>query len=145
MREYSISLYFYRITNYSPSLRARPPSVVPGFQADTSPPELSISDKDDFTWLSRVKSAPLRFISFPSAQENSSKSPSSENFQVPSITPYVTAGMDMDAVNTLSALYITHTVGLIEAIRYVKMKQVVQFKSVADYSFSVSFPDYMEL
>ena len=32
--------------------------------------------------------------------------------------------MDMDAVSTLSALYITHTVGLIEAIRYVKMKQV---------------------
>ena len=33
--------------------------------------------------------------------------------------------MDEDAVNTLSALYITHTVGLIEAIRYVKMKQVL--------------------
>ena len=38
----------------------------------------------------------------------------------------------MDAVNTLSALYITHTVGLIEAIRYVKMKQVVPLEDSTD-------------
>ena len=94
-----------------------------GFQADTSPPPgLSLADRDDYNWLPRVKNAPLRFVSFPSAQENS-KSSSNENL-VPLITSYVPAGMDMDAVNTLSALYITHTVGLIEAIRYVKMKQV---------------------
>jgi len=95
-----------------------------GFQADTTPPPgLSLTgDRDDYNWLPRVKNAPLRFVSFPSAQENS-KSSSNENL-VPLITSYVPHGMDMDAVNTLSALYITHTVGLIEAIRYVKMKQV---------------------
>lgn len=83
---------------------------------------MSSSDRDEYHWLARVKHAPLRFVSFPSATENSKSS--SDNFQVPHIAPYVPAGMDEDAVNTLSALYITHTVGLIEAIRYVKMKQV---------------------
>jgi hypothetical protein len=117
----------------SASIKPRPSSVVPGFQADASPPPgMSISDRDDFKWLPRVKNAQLRFVSFPGAQENSKSA--SENFQVPSITPYVTGGMDMDAVHTLSALYITHTVGLIEAIRYVKMKQVVSFKFSANCS-----------
>ena len=108
----------------SPTLNSRPSSVVPsGFQAPASPPPgMTLSDRDEYHWLARVKNAPLRFVSFPSAQENSKSS--SDNFQVPLIAPYVPAGMDEDAVNTLSALYITHTVGLIEAIRYVKMKQV---------------------
>lgn len=117
----------------SASIKPRPSSVVPGFQADTSPPPgMSGSDRDDFNWLPRVKNAPLRFVSFPAAQENSKSA--SENFQVPSITPYVTGGMDIDAIRTLSALYITHTVGLIEAIRYVKMKQVISFKFSANCS-----------
>jgi hypothetical protein len=81
-----------------------------------------VSEREDYNWLPRVKNAPLRFVSFPSAQENSKSA--SDNFSVPSIAPFVAPGMDMDSVNTLSALYITHTVGLIEAIRYVKMKQV---------------------
>jgi hypothetical protein len=98
--------------------------VQSGYAPDTSPPPgTSISEREDYNWLPRVKNAPLRFVSFPSAQENS-KSASDFNFSIPSIAPFVTPGMDMDAVNTLSALYITHTVGLIEAIRYVKMKQV---------------------
>jgi hypothetical protein len=108
----------------SPNLNSRPSSVVPaGFQVPPSPPSgMSSSDREEYHWLERVKNAPLRFVSFPSATENSRSS--SDNFQVPHIAPYVPAGMDEDAVNTLSALYITHTVGLIEAIRYVKMKQV---------------------
>jgi hypothetical protein len=105
-----------------PATKHRPSSVVPGFQdASPPPPGMSMSDREDYNWLPRVKNAPLRFISFPSAQENTKSS--SDNFQVPRIAPYVPHGMDMDAVNTLSALYITHTVALIEAIRYVKMKQ----------------------
>lgn len=109
------------------SLKSRPSSVVPGFQTETTPPPgVPTSDQDDHNWLPRVKNATLRFVSFPSAQENQKSS--SENFQVPSLAPFVPAGMDMDAVNTLSALYITHTVGLIEAIRYVKMKQVLHHK-----------------
>ena len=102
-------------------LRPRPGSVVPGIQDGTPPAAMSISDREDFNWFPRVKNAPLRFISFPSAQENSK---SSDNFQAPIINPYVLNDMDVDAVKTLSALYITHTVALIEAIRYVKMKQV---------------------
>src|SRR5271170_2698695 len=106
-----------------PSIKPRPDSVMSGFQADTSPPPGTLlADRDDYNWLPRVKNAPRRFVSFPSAQENSKSS--SENL-VPNISSYVPTGMDMDAVNTLSALYITHTVGLIEAIRYVKMKQVL--------------------
>lgn len=89
---------------------------------------MSISDREDYNWLPRVKNAPLRFVSFPAAQENSKSS--SDNFQVPLIAPYVIPGMDMDAVNTLSALYITHTVALIEAIRYVKMKQVPSLSKI---------------
>jgi hypothetical protein len=101
--------------------------VLPGFQADsTPPPGTSISDREDFSWLPRVKNAPLRFFSL--ASENSSKS-TAENFQVPPIGPYVTAAMDPDSVNTLEALYITHTQALVEAIRYVKMKQVDPFRS----------------
>lgn len=107
----------------SPALNSRPSSVVPpGFQAPTTPIGTTTAEQDDFNWLARVKNAPLRFVSFPCAQENSKSS--SDNFSVPSITPYVQPGMDEDAVNTLSALYMTHTLGLIEAIRYVKMKQV---------------------
>jgi hypothetical protein len=108
----------------SPNLNSRPSSVVPsGFHAPgTPPPGMTMADRDDYNWLPRVKDAPLRFLSFPAAQENSKSS--ADNFQVPLIAPYVPADMDEDAVNTLSALYITHTVGLIEAIRYVKMKQV---------------------
>src|SRR5436190_19723856 len=104
-------------------IRQQPDSVVPGYQDATSPPAgMSMSDREDFSWLPRVKNAPLRFVSFPSAQENTKSS--SDNFKVPAINPYVLHDMDMDAVKTLSALYITHTVALIEAIRYVKMKQV---------------------
>ena len=118
---YSLSICSINVGR--PSIKPRPESVMSGFQPDMSPPPgLSLADRDDYNWLPRVKDAPLRFVSFPSAQENSKSS--SENFHVPIITPYVPAGMDIDSVNTLSALYITHTVGLIEAIRYVKMKQV---------------------
>ena len=126
--------YFVAVANSSPNLKSLPSSTVPTFQADISPPPgLSMSDRDDYTWLPRVKNAPLRFVSFPSAQENSKSS--SDNFQVPLITPFVQAGMDMDAVNTLSALYITHTVALIEAIRYVKMKQVALLGICLTFSF----------
>ena len=122
------SLFF--MTN---KCRVKSSSAVPGFQTETPPPGISVSDQDDYNWIPRVKNAPLRFVSFPSAQENSKSS--SENFQVPPIAPFVPAGMDMDAVNTLSALYITHTVGLIEAIRYVKMKQVLFLESDLISSF----------
>jgi len=106
-----------------PTIRPRPPSVQSGYGPDASPPPgTTISEREDGSWLPRVKNAPLRFVSFPSAQENSKST--SDNFSVPPIAPFVTPGMDPDAVNTLSALYITHTVALIEAIRYVKMKQV---------------------
>jgi hypothetical protein len=102
---------------------------VPGLPTNLSPPlGAPEPERDDYGWLQRVKNAPLRFVSFPSAQENSKSA--SENFQVPAIQPYVTSGMDEDAVNTLSALYITHTVALIEAIRYVKMKQVHQLSRI---------------
>src|SRR5277367_2510744 len=119
-----------------PAIKPRPDSVMSGFQADTSPPPGTLlEDRDDYNWLPRVKNAPLRFVSFPSAQENSRSS--SENL-VPNISSYVPAGMDMDAVNTLSALYITHTVGLIEAIRYVKMKQVPQHSTIWERLIVVS-------
>ena len=117
----------------APVLKPRPSSVLLGFQDTTPPPGMSISDREDSNWLPRVKNAPLRFVTFPSAQENSKSA--SDNFQVPVINPYVPQGMDMDAVNTLSALYITHTIGLIEAIRYVKMKQVVLLDDSTDCSF----------
>ena len=119
----------------SPNLNSRPSSVVPsGFHAPASPPPgMTMEDREDYLWLARVKNAPLRFVSFPSATENSKSS--SNDFQVPHIEPYLPAGMDEDAVNTLSALYITHTVGLIEAIRYVKMKQVCRLLRSADFSF----------
>ena len=64
-----------------PVLKPRPSSVVAGFQDTTPPPGMSVSDREDSNWLPRVKNAPLRFVTFPSAQENSKSS--SDNFQVP--------------------------------------------------------------
>jgi hypothetical protein len=87
----------------------------------------SVPPEDD-SWFERVKNAPLQFVSFACAQENSKSS--SDTFSTPDISPYVTPEMDVDAVTTLSAMYITHNTALIEAIRYVKMKQVHPLRAI---------------
>jgi regulatory factor X len=47
-------------------------------------------------------------------------------FRIPDITPFIPSGTDPDVAETLTAIYRSHCISLVECVRYMRLKQFHQ-------------------